>query len=87
MLVSQFGINRTTVLNQLERRGVPRRAAVRKLTDADVQAAARCYNSGEPLKVVAALFGVSANTIRQELMRAGVQMRAPHQRNAVGRHS
>lgn len=39
-LVKRYSISRVTVLSHLERRGIPRRPCVRKLTDADVLAAA-----------------------------------------------
>ena len=51
------------IMAQLEKRGLPRRACVRKLTDQDVQAAARFYAAGESLKTVGQRFGVNDNTI------------------------
>lgn len=58
-VAAQFGINRETVLLHLERRDIPHRAFVRKLTDADVSRAAAVYlDEGLSLLNVGALFHV-----------------------------
>ena len=74
-LAVEFGIARTTVLEHLERRGVPRRASTRKLTDADVQVAAHYYRTGESLETVGKRFGVNTSTIKREFRKAGVEIR------------
>ena len=70
-----FGIHRTTVWKHLERAGVPRRPAKRKLTNAQVRAAAARYSLGLSVAVVANESGVSAETLRKEFIRAGVKRR------------
>jgi hypothetical protein len=75
-LVEQFEIHRTTVLAHLERRNVPRRAHVAKLTDDDIAVAAGLYLRGQSLATVALAFDVNAETIRKGLLRGGVAIRA-----------
>jgi hypothetical protein len=71
-----LSISRDTVLLHLERRGIPRRAFIRKLTDADVSRAVTFYlEDGLSLVGVGALFQVDATTIRREFARAGVTIR------------
>jgi hypothetical protein len=71
-----FRVSRDTVLLHLERRGIPRRAFVRKLTDADVSRAANVYlDEGLSLLHVGALFQVDPTTMRREFARAGVPIR------------
>lgn len=74
-LARRFSIHRTTVIGHLDRLGVPRRRAVRRMTDRTVQQGASRYRRGESLKVVAARFGVDARTLAREFRRAGVQIR------------
>jgi len=74
-LVERLGVNRTTIINHLERRGIERRKSVRKMTDRSVRQAARRYEVGESLKVVAAQFGVDARTLAREFDRASVPTR------------
>jgi hypothetical protein len=74
-LVKQFGVNRTTVLAHLERRGIPRRPCVAKLTEDEIAAAARDYGDGKSLAKLGAAFGVNAETIRRALLRVGVEIR------------
>lgn len=76
MLAEEFGIHRTTVTAHLERHGVPRRACVRRLTDADVQEAACHYVAGESLLDVGRRYGVDPATIAREFRNAGVEIRA-----------
>ncbi|MFM7536970.1 MAG: hypothetical protein ACKO91_14415 [Acidimicrobiales bacterium] len=76
-VAESFGINRETVMLHLERRGVQRRAHVRKLTDRDVRAAAEHYGSGDSMKSLTTLFGVDATTLRRELAAIGVALRPP----------
>ena len=72
---ARLGVNRTTIINHLDRRGVQRRKVVRKMTDRSVLQAAKRYDSGESLKMVATRFGVDARTLAREFKRAGVQTR------------
>jgi transposase len=74
-LATQFGVNRTTIITHLDRRGIQRRKVVRKLTDRIVQRAATRYRKGESLQVVAAQFDVDARTLSKEFRRAGVPIR------------
>ncbi len=61
-VASVFGVHRTTVLLQLERNGVDRRLATRKLSDADVAEAAVAYDSGDSPATIGARLGVNAST-------------------------
>jgi DNA-binding CsgD family transcriptional regulator len=74
-LAARFGIHRTTVLDHLKRRGVPRRPRVRKLTDRQIARAAEEYRSGDSLKALGERYGVDAATVRTHLARADVQIR------------
>ena len=74
-LALEFDVNRTTVLAILEREGIPRRACARRLTDEDVENAARYYIAGESLATVGTRFGVAARTIQREFRRSGIQTR------------
>jgi DNA-binding CsgD family transcriptional regulator len=75
-LAEQFNINRTTVLNHLERRGVPRRANLRKLTDEDIAEACRLYQEGRSTKQLGPQFGVDPETVRKALHKKGLRMRS-----------
>lgn len=74
-LAAQLGVNRTTIIHHLDRNGVERRKAVRKMTDRSVQHAATHYRNGESLKKVAARFDVDARTLAREFRRAGIPVR------------
>lgn len=74
-LAAQLGVDRTTIISHLDRRGIERRKIVRKLSDRSVAEAAKRYRSGESLKAVAALFGVDTRTLAREFRRAGVDIR------------
>lgn len=74
-LVEQFGVHRTTVLDHLKRRGIARRANIRKLTDEQVQQAARYYRAGNSLVTTGMHFGVDGTTIAREFRKAGVGVR------------
>jgi hypothetical protein len=68
-LAARSGVNRTTIITDLDRRGVQRRKVVRKMTDRMVQRAATRYRKGESLKVVAARYDVDARTLGKEFER------------------
>ena len=74
-LVEQYGINRGTVRAHLQQQGVPRRPAVRKLTDQDVVLAGQLYTAGDSLATVGRHFGVHGETLRREFKKSGVQVR------------
>jgi transposase-like protein len=74
-LAAQNGVNRTTIIHHLDRRGIGRRRSVRKMTDRSVRQAAKNYEAGESLKVVAQRFGVDPRTLASEFRRAGVAIR------------
>lgn len=74
-LSMQFGVNRTTIIQHLDRRGVERRKSVRKMTDRSVRQAAGHYSAGASLKVVAGQFDVDARTLAREFNVAGVPIR------------
>jgi len=74
ILASKFGVHRTTVMDHLRRRAVPRRTP-RKLTDQMVADAAHRYSSGETLAGVAEQLGIAPSTITRELRLAGIPIR------------
>ena len=71
----RYGVHRTTVIGQLDRRGVPRRRVVRKMTDSVVARAAERYSEGLSVADVASEFGVHARTLAREFRRAGIVTR------------
>jgi DNA-binding MarR family transcriptional regulator len=74
VLAEKMGLHRTTVIDQLERQGVPRRSP-RKLTDEVVSSAVRRYTSGETLAEIAEHLHVSPTTLTRELRLAGTTIR------------
>jgi len=74
-LASEFDIHRRTVAMHLERRGVARRATLRKMSHTDIEEAARRYRAGDSLATVGSALHVDAATVRRELQRAGVTIR------------
>ncbi len=74
-LAHEFGIHRTTVLAHLDRQDVKRRPSIRRLTNDDVANATRSYKQGISLKVVGAMFGVNAETLRREFQKANLPVR------------
>lgn len=76
-LAESFSINRETVLLHLQRRGVDRRANVRKMTDDAVRHATNMYLAGESVEIICAHFDINSTTLRRELVRAGVELRRP----------
>ena len=75
-LAQRYGVHRTTIIAQLDRRGVPRRRVVRKMTDAMVSRASERYSEGLSLAAVTSQFGVHARTLAREFRRAGTRIRA-----------
>lgn len=61
-LAAKLGVHRTTIIDHLDRRGVEPRKAVRKTTDRRVLQAAKRYDAGESLRMVAARFGARQGT-------------------------
>jgi transposase-like protein len=76
-LAAAFGINRDTALRHLQRRDVPSRASIRKLTDDLLAAAARRYLAGEPMTKLCGDLGINPTTLRRELTKTGIQLRRP----------
>ena len=74
-LAANLGVNRRTIIGQLDRCGIERRRSARKMTDHSVSQATEHDEAGESLKVVAARFDVDAKTLARELRQAGVQIR------------
>lgn len=74
-LAEEYGIHRTTVMEILEREGIPRRPCTRRMTDDDVARAAVQYATGQSLAVVGEAFGVSPKTVAREFARAGIATR------------
>jgi transposase-like protein len=74
-LASFYGVNRTTIMKQLQNQGVPRRRVARKMTDALVAEAAAEYLDGHSLAIVANKFNVAIRTLRREFRKAGIATR------------
>jgi len=72
-LADQFSIHRQTVAEILERRGVARR--YKRLSPEQLELACRLYKSGLSLMKVGDHLGRRAETVRQALMKAGVEIR------------
>jgi len=72
-LASRFGVHRNTVLGILERRGVRRR--YKKLSREQLDLACTLYKGGLSLTKVGDQLGRRAETVRQALMKAGVEIR------------
>lgn len=72
---AKLGVTRTTIIGQLDDRGIERRRSVRKMTNRSVRQAGERYASGESLRVVATQSEVDASTLAREFRRAGVPIR------------
>jgi len=71
-LSAQSGLAKSTVLEHLRQRGVELRdKSPRKLTDEQIEEAARRYQAGESLTKLAPEFGVRRHTLAEALKRAG----------------
>jgi AraC-like DNA-binding protein len=70
-----FLVHRITIINHLDRRGIPRRRTVRKMTDSAVARAAERYAAGLSVAEVAGEFGVHARTLARELRRLEMAIR------------
>ena len=75
-LSQRYGVHRTTVIGQLDRRGVPRRRVTRKMTDFQVVRAFDRYSEGLSLADVAGEFEIHERTLAREFRRAGSPVRA-----------
>jgi hypothetical protein len=73
-LAASFRVNRTTVLGQVRRHGVPKRER-RVLQGEEVDRAAQLYAGGQSADSVAAQLGVAASTVRRTMKNAGVTLR------------
>ena len=73
-LADQFRVHRHTVSGVLERRGISRR--YQKLSPDQLDLACALYRDGLSLTKVGGQLGRRAETVRQALMRAGVEIRA-----------
>ena len=68
-------VHRTTVIHHLNKQGVSRRRAIRKLCDDQVNKAAELYASGLSLAKVATAFGVHEATLTREFRAVSVPIR------------
>jgi DNA-binding CsgD family transcriptional regulator len=68
-LAREFEVHRFTVVNHLERLGIPRRGNVRKLSNADVTLAARLHRDGASLASLGKRFGVDRETVARGMRR------------------
>jgi hypothetical protein len=81
-LAQEFRIHRHTAADLLERVGVARRGKGPKAKE--MNRAIRMYEAGESTATVGQRLGYAADTIRNRLLSAGVQMRGPHDWHARG---
>jgi IS30 family transposase len=72
-LATQFRVHRSTVLDHLNRSGMPRR--YRALDAYQVEEAARLYEAGQSLRAIGIHFGRHASTLRLALIKAGFRTR------------
>jgi lambda repressor-like predicted transcriptional regulator len=70
------GVHRTTIIAHLDRRWVPRRRVVRKLTDSLLAVASGRYAEGLSVAAVAAELGVHERNLAREFRRSGTPIRA-----------
>jgi hypothetical protein len=80
VLAEQFGIGRNTVMQHLEREGVPgRRWPGRTLTPEQLEVAGQLYETGVNLIAVGKQFDVDRRYLRKALPPAGFMLRKPGQ--------
>jgi DNA-directed RNA polymerase specialized sigma24 family protein len=72
-LANAFGIDQWTVQKYARLAGLDRRSP--RLGSRQTEEAIRLYSQGSPLKVIGKTFGVSPETVRSALMRAGIALR------------
>jgi hypothetical protein len=75
-LARNFRIHRGTAADILERSGVARRG--KGPSEQDIRRAIRMYESGQSTATIGQRLGFAADTIRNGLIKAGVEMRGPH---------
>jgi hypothetical protein len=75
-LAEMHEIHRTTVAAILERSGIQRRG--KGPTAKELAVAIELYQEGRSTSKIGSVLGFSAETIRQRLTKAGVQVRKPH---------
>ncbi len=71
-LASEFGVHRTTIMNQLDRAGVERKSGT---VERHLDEARRLYESGWSLAHVGAHLGVSGDTVRLAFRAHGIDVR------------
>lgn len=79
-LAQHYKISVTSVKTLLHRQGAPLRA-YHRLSEREVLAAAELYRAGWSLEKLGRKFDVDDTTVWRRLKRAGVHMRAPHERS------
>ena len=73
-IAARFGVSRTTVIGQVNRRGLPRRSD-NGWSGTELRAAVDLYADGHSLAVIGRRFGVDATTVANRFRRAGVPTR------------
>ncbi len=82
-LAAEFGVHRATVINHLNRAGVPgRKRQGRTLSPDQVRAAGELYASGVSLIEVGERFDVDRRYLRKVLPVAGFELRSPGRQSA-----
>lgn len=74
-IAARFGVNRTTVMGHVKRRGVPRRRECGWGPE-ELAFAARLYAEGHSLAAVGRRLGVDKSTVSNRFRRAGLPVRA-----------
>jgi DNA-binding CsgD family transcriptional regulator len=75
-LAERFSIHRSTVLDHLNRVGIPRRYSALSLDQ--IGEATQLYRAGQSLRELGLHYRVHASTVRTALLRLGIKLRDQH---------
>ena len=73
-IAARFGVNRTTVISHVARRGLPRRCEY-GWSESELHGAAHLYAAGHSLASVGQRFGVDPSTVANCFRRLGIPIR------------
>lgn len=76
-LAARYGVHRTTVTEHLRRRNIPMRA--KGMLPSEAEESILLYEEGYSLASIGRHFGVTANTVRNTLIRSGMRLRGPNE--------
>lgn len=74
-IAQRFRVHRVTVSEICKRHGVELRSTKRRMTEEQVEIAARRYREGASLATIGKELGLNASTIWNRLIKSGVEMR------------